>query len=460
MAADPSLVFLTKSLLYPVVAATSLAGCLLYWREPFDGPYFLLAVLAFLCTAYVLDVARLDGHGQRLHILREFFDIALRWLLVLALVWTVIYCTGLSDLMRGRVVLSWALLTPAFLLIGQLGAQAVLSRFGRQHIAPRRAVVVGLTDLGVRLAEKLRNDIFLRIDVLGFFEERSGARLPHYAGNRVLGKASDLPGYIAANAVNLVYITLPMTRHPRILELLDLLKDSTVSIYFVPDLFVFDLIQARFDLINGIPVVAVCESPFYGVRGIAKRACDMLLAAIILLLIWPLLAAIAIGVKLDSPGPVLFKQRRYGLDGKEIVVYKFRSMTVCEDGAAIRQASANDSRITPFGRFLRRTSLDELPQFINVLQGRMSIVGPRPHAVAHNEQYRKIINGYMIRHKVRPGITGLAQINGFRGATETPEKMATRIRYDLEYLRTWSLALDLSIIVKTITVLLGDRNAY
>jgi putative colanic acid biosynthesis UDP-glucose lipid carrier transferase len=223
---------------------------------------------------------------------------------------------------------------------------------------------------------------------------------------------------------------------------------------------VFDLIQARFDLINGIPVVAVCESPFYGTRGIAKRLSDMVLAGLILLCIWPVLLAIAVGVKLDSPGPAIFKQRRYGLDGKEIIIYKFRSMRVCEDGGAIRQAQLNDDRITALGKFLRKTSLDELPQFINVLQGRMSIVGPRPHAVAHNEQYRKVIDGYMIRHKVRPGITGLAQVNGFRGETETAEKMEQRIHYDLEYLRNWSLGLDLSIIFKTFSVLLGDRNAY
>jgi putative colanic acid biosynthesis UDP-glucose lipid carrier transferase len=164
------------------------------------------------------------------------------------------------------------------------------------------------------------------------------------------------------------------------------------------------------------------------------------------------LAAIAIGVKWTSPGPALFRQRRYGLDGREIVVYKFRSMTVSEDGAVVKQATKNDNRVTPFGAFLRRSSLDELPQFINVLQGRMSIVGPRPHAVAHNEMYRKLVKSYMVRHKVRPGITGWAQVNGLRGETETVEKMKARIEYDLDYLRNWSLSLDLRIIWKTIFV--------
>jgi putative colanic acid biosysnthesis UDP-glucose lipid carrier transferase len=177
-------------------------------------------------------------------------------------------------------------------------------------------------------------------------------------------------------------------------------------------------------------------------------------------LISPILLALAIGVKLSSPGPVIFKQRRNGLDGEEIIVYKFRSMRTQDNGTVVKQATKGDPRITPFGAFIRKTSLDELPQFINVLQGRMSIVGPRPHAVAHNEEYRRLIKAYMVRHKVRPGITGWAQVNGLRGETETIEKMQARVEYDLEYLRNWSLGLDLQIIIRTIRLVLFDRNAY
>ncbi len=230
--------------------------------------------------------------------------------------------------------------------------------------------------------------------------------------------------------------------------------------YFTPDIFLFDLIQARMDTIGGIPVLAVCETPFCGMNGVVKRVSDIVLAAGILLLIAPLMLAIAAGVKLSSPGPVLFRQRRYGLDGREILVYKFRSMRCMEDGQVVEQAKRDDPRVTPFGAFLRRTSLDELPQFINVLQGRMSVVGPRPHAVAHNELYRKLIKSYMIRHKVRPGITGWAQVNGFRGETDSVDKMKGRIEHDLDYLRHWSLALDLKIVWRTIFVVLGRRNAY
>ncbi len=184
------------------------------------------------------------------------------------------------------------------------------------------------------------------------------------------------------------------------------------------------------------------------------------MSTIILLAISPLLLAIALGVKLSSPGPVLFKQRRYGLDGKEIRVYKFRTMTVTEDGDDIRQATEDDERFTRFGAFLRRHSLDELPQFLNVLQGRMSIVGPRPHAVAHNEMYRKLIKGYMIRHKVMPGITGWAQVNGCRGETRDVAQMENRVRLDLEYLRKWSLSMDLKIILRTMGLVIRDREAH
>src|SRR5213075_237839 len=212
---------------------------------------------------------------------------------------------------------------------------------------------------------------------------------------------------------------------------------------------------------NGVPVVGICETPFTGTNELVKRVSDVVLAAFIMVLIAPFLLAIALGVKLSSPGPVIFRQRRNGLDGGEIVVYKFRSMQAQDNGPVVRQATKDDPRITRFGAFIRRTSLDELPQFINVLQGRMSIVGPRPHAVAHNEVYRKLIKGYMQRHKVRPGLTGLAQVNGLRGETDTVEKMRARIAYDLDYLRNWSLALDLRIIWKTIFVVLKrPETAY
>jgi putative colanic acid biosynthesis UDP-glucose lipid carrier transferase len=243
-------------------------------------------------------------------------------------------------------------------------------------------------------------------------------------------------------------------------ELVTALRDTTASVYFVPDAFAFDLVQGRLVEINGMPALSVCDTPFHGMDAVLKRATDLVLATVALIVSSPVMLLTAAAVKLTSKGPVLFRQRRYGLNGEEILVYKFRSMTTTEDGAVVTQVTRDDLRVTRVGRFIRKTSLDELPQLFNVLQGKMSLVGPRPHAVAHNEMYRKLISGYMIRHKVRPGITGLAQVNGMRGETETLDKMSERVRFDLEYLRHWSPWLDVKIILKTIGQVVWSRNAY
>jgi putative colanic acid biosynthesis UDP-glucose lipid carrier transferase len=296
--------------------------------------------------------------------------------------------------------------------------------------------------------------------VIGYFDDREPGRLGDIGRAPLLGSLGGLAEFVKHRRVDVIYSALPMCPQPRIRELLEELRDTTASIYFVPDILLCDLIQARVDTIGGIPVLAVRESPFHGLAALAKRLVDLLFASAILVAAAPLMVCIAAAVAWSSPGPVLFRQRRYGLDGREIVVYKFRTMTCLEDGDVIRQATTDDPRTTRVGAFLRRYSLDELPQFINVLQGRMSVVGPRPHAVAHNELYRKLIPDYMFRHKVKPGITGLAQVNGLRGETDSIDKMRARIDCDLDYLRNWSILLDVCIILKTIAVVWRRDNAY
>jgi putative colanic acid biosynthesis UDP-glucose lipid carrier transferase len=276
----------------------------------------------------------------------------------------------------------------------------------------------------------------------------------------IIDSTQGLAEYVASKNIEQVYITLPMSSNARILSLLDQLHNCAASIYFVPDLLAFNLIQARFDILSGIPIVAVRETPFYGYAWLLKRFTDVLVAATALILLSPIVGLVALLIRIDSPGPVIFRQKRYGLDGHEILVFKFRSMRVVEDGKQeFRAASRNDTRVTRFGAFIRKTSLDELPQLFNVLQGSMSIVGPRPHPVAMNEHYRREIPGYMIRHKVKPGITGWAQVNGYRGGDDL-ESMRKRIEFDLAYLRNWSLWLDFQILLKTISVVWADRNAY
>jgi putative colanic acid biosynthesis UDP-glucose lipid carrier transferase len=459
-AADRSTVIVIKALLYPLISVVTLLVCLLIWRESLVGHYFLIAVLAFICAADFLDLAPIHEWRNWRTGLRGLFDIVFRWMLVILFIWMLLRLSGLTEGFNKHVLVAWSLATPLALWLGQVGAQYFLLHSNTAQRHSRSAVIVGMTDLGLRLENTLSGDRLLRTEVLGYFEDRAEDRLPKDNHVKILGRSTDLSSYLLQNPVAVVYITLPMHGDPRIPLLLGSIRDSTVSIYFVPDLFAFNPIQARFDLVNGIPLIAVCESPFYGVRGLAKRLIDIVISGLGIVLILPLLLGLALAVRLTSPGPAIFKQRRYGLDGKPITVYKFRSMTVTEDGeSSYTQVSRNDARVTPIGAFMRKTSLDELPQLLNVLDGSMSIVGPRPHAVAVNEQYRRLIPGYMVRHKVKPGITGWAQVNGYRGGDDL-ESMRKRIEFDLDYLDHWSLRFDLIILVKTMLMVWKDKQAY
>ena len=382
------------------------------------------------------------------------------WVTLLAILAGFGYGTRSLDLFNRDVILFWAIATPLLQLLAvRLGFLAVRRQAADPHNR-RSAVVIGASALGVKVAHALSHNPMQGIDFLGYFDDRSDARVHADSVSRQLGTLRDAAPYIRNHGVKVVFITLPLGSQPRIIELLEHLQGTTASIFFVPDVFGISIIQGRLQDMSGVPVVGICETPFTGTNRLMKRFSDLVLSSLILLLIAPVLAAVAIGVKLSSPGPVIFRQKRNGLHGEEIVVYKFRSMTAMDNGAVVKQATKGDARITPFGTFIRKTSLDELPQFINVLQGRMSIVGPRPHAVAHNEIYRQLIKAYMVRHKVKPGITGWAQVNGHRGETDTVEKMQARVEYDLEYLRNWSLGLDLVIILRTVKSVWADAKAY
>jgi putative colanic acid biosysnthesis UDP-glucose lipid carrier transferase len=459
-ASEPAWVFTLKSLLHPVVTVACLMACLAFWHQSLHGPYFLVAVLSFLASAEFLDVVQPYRRPEGRVSLHPLMSILPRWALVVGFIWALLHLAKLSSLYQFQVLASWALVTPVALWFGDSAARRVLMRQSTKSTRIRKAVIIGLTDPGLRLEERLNGDRSLRIHVAGFFEDRHVDRLPAEGVDRILGRHSELPEFVKQNDINVAYVTLPMTRHPRVLEMLEALRDSTVSIYFVPNLFVFELVQARFDVIGGMPVVAVCESPFFGASSIAKRLFDIVVASLLVLLFMPVLLFIAVGVRLSSPGPVVFKQRRYGLDGREIMIYKFRSMTVTEDGdTEYQQVTRGDGRVTRFGAWLRRLSLDELPQLFNVLAGSLSLVGPRPHAVAVNEQYRKLIPGYMLRHKIKPGLTGWAQVNGYRGG-DNLEAMRKRVEFDMDYLKHWSLALDLWVIFRTAIVVWKDKRAF
>jgi len=456
---DSPLVFAVKSLLLPIIPVLTLFLCLIAAHAPLRGGYFLIAVLTFLGAPDVLGLARIGASDERRPQGEVFFETMGRWILLVALISIVVYLTGLAPTLNLTLLVTWFAVTPPLLYVGQWGARQLLTRSMLKQ-RTQRAVIVGVTELGAKLEAALLADSLLHTEIVGYFEDRARSRHRAEVGAPLLGDMNTLGEFVARNQIDHVFITLPMSRDARILSMLDQLHDSTASIYFVPDLFAFNLMQARFDVLGGVPVVAIRETPFYGAAWMVKRMSDVAIAASALLLFAPMLLLVAAAIRFDSRGPVFFRQKRYGLDGREILVYKFRSMSVTEDGKdAFVAAARGDSRITRVGAFIRKTSIDELPQLINVLEGSMSIVGPRPHAVAMNEHYRREIPGYMVRHKVKPGITGWAQVNGYRGGDDL-ESMRQRIEHDLAYMRHWSLWLDCRILLKTVTVVFADSKAF
>ena len=366
-----------------------------------------------------------------------------------------------SESFARSTIVAWFFVGGLFILSTHMILRSLMEMLGRRGFGLTKTAIVGANRLGLEIARNAQLSTDSGMKVVGFFDDRGDGRrsdidesLPPFVGD-----CNKLLAMIESGQVDTVLITLPMRAEQRIQSVLDRLANTTASAYIVPDFFVFELLHSRWTHVGGLPVVSVFESPIYGVDGWLKRALDLTLSLVGLVLVSPILLVCGLLVRFTSPGPVFFRQKRYGLDGKEILVWKFRSMNTCDNGKVVKQATKNDPRITPVGAILRRTSLDELPQLFNVIMGTMSLVGPRPHANAHNEHFRKLIRGYMMRHKVKPGITGLAQVEGSRGETDTVEKMEARISLDHRYIREWSIWLDMKILCKTFFVVLR-RDAY
>jgi putative colanic acid biosynthesis UDP-glucose lipid carrier transferase len=427
-----------------------------------DSKRILATAFAVVFFAFFAELFGLYRSWRNSSLIEEIQALLKVWLLTIFVLLTLAFITKTSEMFSRSVMTIWWTFAPVTLVVMRLIVRWGLMFVRRRGANVRTVAIVGYNPVGIRLVKHLKAMSWTGLVVNGFFDHRT-----REFGEGVVGtlrysisSIDELMLRAHSGEIDSVYIALPMKAELRIAELVNQLSDTTASVYVIPDLFMSELMHSRWIDFGGMPLMSVYETPFYGLYGWVKRMEDLILGGLILLLILPIMVAIAIAVKLTSPGTVIFKQRRYGLNGEVVEVWKFRSMTVCEDGDHVPQAKKCDARITPFGAFLRKTSLDELPQFINVLQGKMSIVGPRPHAVAHNEQYRKLIKGYMLRHKVKPGITGLAQVNGCRGETDTLDKMQKRVDYDLEYIQNWSLWLDLKIVFLTVWRGFGGAHAY
>ena len=401
--------------------------------------------------------------GFRGHPLRnELLQVVSTWSMVIPVLLFAAFAMKSSAALSRLATIGWFLAAPVTLGLFRIALRSALAELRHHGRNSRTTAIVGMTPLGERLAEQIARSPWLGMRLVGFFDDRSEDRRHRIVtdGPGFVGDLDDLITRAHDGEIDFVYLALPLRAEIRLQRIVEKLADTTATVHMAADFEAFDLLQARWSTIGEIPVVSIHETPFHGIDGWLKRLEDLVIGACIMAAIALPMLAVAIAVKLSSKGPVFFRQRRYGLNGEVIYVLKFRTMTVSEDGDAVKQATKNDQRITPVGAFLRRTSLDELPQFLQVLTGEMSIVGPRPHAVVHNELYRQQIRGYMLRHKVKPGITGWAQVNGLRGETVSLDQMKARVEYDLEYLRNWSIGLDLQIIARTVKLVFADRNAF
>ena len=420
--------------------------------------YFYPLITAFIFQAFLFAYFPIGISRRGGSLMAEVYTLTLALVFVFGGLTILSVVTKTSSL-YSREWFGWWFLLSWGLLVGSRIAVRVFLRWLRSHgLNVKRVVIIGKGSVVNMVIKSLQEVPWAGFDVLHVFDE---SQLPALEDNGNPCSYSTICDFIESEKADQVWLAMPLSEEKQIAALMYALRHSTVDIRYVPDIFGFRLLNHSISEVAGLPVVDLSASPMGGLNSVIKAIEDKIVASLVLLLASPLLLTIAAAVRFTSPGPILFKQLRHGWDGKLIKVYKFRTMVVhTSENGELKQAAKNDGRITPLGRFLRRTSLDELPQFFNVLQGRMSVVGPRPHALEHNEHYKDKIDQYMLRHKVKPGITGWAQINGHRGETDTIDKMRVRVEHDLFYIENWSLWLDLKIIFMTGFKGFVHRNAY
>lgn len=447
------------------VALVGFAGWVAHWaylgQPGLSASYELALLIGILLAALMLSRFGVYRAWRGASLLDELGRITVAWAAVAIVLVVLAFLTKMGATYSRVWGGSWFMLSWVLLLASRLVQRSVLNWARAQGFNSRRVVVVGARGLGATVAEQILEEPWAGLQIVGMFGECERVLAERGLDVPVFGGTRGVLEFVNREQVDQVWLALPLSEEDQIRALVEDLRNTTVDVWLVPEVSALRLLGRSITEVAGLPVVELSVSPMNGSNRVLKAIEDRMLALLILLLISPLMIAIALAVKWTSPGPVLYKQKRHGWNGAEFDMYKFRSMVVHDEGEnTVTQARRDDPRVTPLGAFLRRTSLDELPQFLNVLQGSMSIVGPRPHAVAHNHHYRELIDAYMQRHKVKPGMTGWAQVNGFRGETDTLEKIQKRVEYDLYYIEHWSLWFDLRIILMTIFKGFVNPNAY
>lgn len=425
------------------------------------GPFILVQYLSCVLGCFLLPHGDLHDPMERGARLAVFRSLVAGWTLTMLIVMAIampMLATNLGEVTKlGHLYFAGAIA----LIVWRVCFMSAIDYLHRLGIRVKRVLLVGQSDVPQLMRAHTSYQAWQRYDIVAMYRGTDHAN-PASNSPRVhqLQALDDIHNYLQDNNIHEVWISVPMITPHYLPPLYHSLQNALVDVKLIPESFNMRTLSSAVVNLPGCTALDLNRPGICGVNALVKDLFDRLFAATVLLLLSPLLLGIAIAVARSSPGPVLFRQKRLGLNGKPFDVYKFRSMVVHAEADALIQASTDDWRTTRVGKFLRRTSLDELPQFFNVLLGDMSVVGPRPHALKHNELYKHRLDVYMLRHRVKPGITGWAQINGLRGETDTDEKMERRVQFDLHYIRNWSLWLDVKIVAWTALRGWSGANAY
>ncbi|MGI2178555.1 undecaprenyl-phosphate glucose phosphotransferase [Shewanella frigidimarina] len=443
-----------------LIIITCFNSTLILYGADFSKDYLIVLIFTLLVYSYLSESFQLYRSWRVGKFSRMIGSLCLVKLFCFFIVASSLFLLKESESFSRIIIVGWFTLSITSLMSWRYLAKWVKSVRRRSGLGFQDVAIVGLTSTGINLYREIIKNYELGFNFVGFFDDREPKRLGGMQTNLIDGGVNEAVALAKSGKIQKLYICLPMVAEKRIADIIEQLGNTTVDVLITPDFLLKNLMQARIGSVGDVDTISVFESPVNGMRRFYKRTFDIIFSLTAILALSPVLVIIAAAIKLNSPGAVIFKQDRYGLDGRKIKVWKFRSMSVTENSNIVKQATKGDARITNVGAFLRKTSLDELPQFFNVFKGDMSVVGPRPHAVAHNEEYRKLVTYYMLRHKVLPGITGWAQVNGWRGETDTLDKMEKRIDYDLAYIRNWTLWWDVKIVFLTLFKGFVGKNVY